>query len=312
MGTGYEQISAAEMRQALISAGMSIEDVNNIKGKGNLAYELIQRQLTPEKIIQIVEDDEKVPDLSDIELDDEIDGVATDVGDYLDGEEKRLEKNSPDWHDYVMSLFQEDELDKGYPKLVGLRRVANKLFGDFEFSGAVDLLMKHPDNPNDPGRATCIYEIRVVMSYDTKGNPIQVQSYRGVGGSYVGNTDDNFAIYPEVMAENRAEARALRNLLGLKVCTAEETSGKSFVPIVQEITSTEWLPTDKLSEQQKVHICTKCKILGIDANKFANLGNEEGNYVEDIGKITRERAVFLIKELNQYQGGQEIPKEILV
>ena len=64
---------------------------------------------------------------------------------------------SPEWHDYAMTLFQEDELMNGHPLVNGLRRVSELVLGPMSFSGPT--WVKPTDRDDHHGRATVIFTI---------------------------------------------------------------------------------------------------------------------------------------------------------
>ena len=78
-----------------------------------------------------------------------------------DLEEVEMDRSSPGWSDYVISLFREDEMmvknDNKYPTLKGLRRVFYTLFGAPIFSGVIDY--SSPTTESSPGRAHTNYEL---------------------------------------------------------------------------------------------------------------------------------------------------------
>jgi hypothetical protein len=135
--------------------------------------------------------------------------------------EKMIERTDPKWHEFVMSLFSEDELVEGMPKVAGLRRVSEKLYGQPHFSGPIQIF---PSNEYDnPGRSTVLFSVQ--FSHAT---------YQEVADSWIGNTDDAFAVYGIAMASTRAEARALRKALGLHGAAFEEITSKDTASIARE------------------------------------------------------------------------------
>lgn len=200
---------------------------------------------------------------------------------------------SPEWHDYVMSLFTEDEIvetDKGkFPKVSGLRRLAELLIGRITESGVEKYSTHLFDSATSLGRADCIY--RVVF-----GNFITFKGLASAGPTNSGG----FNLYPEALAETRAEARALRKALKLKVCGAEE---------LEEVTDTavaiDGVEKTTITDTQKSFIEVIAGKLGIDVNKFLK--------VKDVNKISYSDAVSYVKKLNDYQQKKEvIPQEIKI
>ena len=61
---------------------------------------------------------------------------------------------SPEWHNYVMSHFEKNELIDGNPVCAGLRRVAEFLLGDIVETGPTQV--DSPTDSDGPGRATVV------------------------------------------------------------------------------------------------------------------------------------------------------------
>ena len=140
----------------------------------------------------------------------------------MEEQKKQIDKSSPDWHDYVMQQFQENELFQGYPKTDGLRRIVELLLGKIIRSESK--VLQSPKLNNDKGY-TYINEIVVVehrVEIQTETHIIIVQDVADV---WQGNTDSAFLKFPTAVAATRAEGRALRKALNLKTIAAEELSG---------------------------------------------------------------------------------------
>ena len=131
-------------------------------------------------------------------------GIATmeEVNDMNDQVlESAPDPTSPEWNDYVMGYFQEDELIDGRPLAAGLRRVAELIMGPIVESGPTQVFP--PQNDRDPGRATVIWKIRF-----ENGN-----TYSDVADCWEGNTDNKYVAFSVATAATRSEARALRKAL---------------------------------------------------------------------------------------------------
>lgn len=228
-------------------------------------------------------------------------------------EEKEQESNeeespsifSDGWNDYAMSHFKPNELIDGNPVCAGLRRVAELLLGEIIDSGPVQVFPA-TDN-NGPGRATVVF--KVTFNWMNSG---QTKSFSEVADVWHGNTDDLFCAHPAATASTRAEGRALRKALKLRCLAAEELAKKNIVDIVKQAvasapTSGEYEHNKNISSQQVQFIDARCNQLDIDVTKFINMGeNTYGN----INDITRESAKKMIKVLNTYQNGSEIPNKV--
>ena len=209
---------------------------------------------------------------------------------------------SPEWHDYAMTLFQEDELMNGHPLVTGLRRVSELVLGPMAFSGPT--WVKPTDRDDHHGRATVIFTIEFA-------NGLRCSE---VADSWEGNTDDMFCAFAVAIASTRAEARALRKVLKIKGVAAEELTKKDTAKIVRDISKQnnssagDYNDQGRMSDAQLNFIDIKCKQLGINGAKlFKDIFN-----VDQRKKVSKKVASDVIDALNNYQRDKSsIPEEIL-
>lgn len=315
MSLDFTKVKVAQIKQALIGANI---EVDNLSGKTAYVQKAIEAGIGPE---YFEDSNEEVADLASINFDDEVVPVIpiTKTDAIVDN---RPKKGSPEWHDYVMAQFLDSEVNEvqgqKLPNINGLRRVSTLFFGEPIFSGSVDLRINHTNDPKDPGRAACTYEV----TFEDPAN-MCTRTYRGVGSSFFGNTDDEFCVFVEAIAETRAESRALRKALGINVNSSEEMTNKDGKQIVNEFvgeSSGEWGEDQNITPSQVRVITKMCNDLKIDVNKFVNKKYHTGQTTEpqfeSIEKVPRAIAAAMISELNKYQtmtdASKEIPKEILI
>lgn len=316
----FASLKVEQIKLALLVAGMPESDISELKGKA--AYVEAARALGI-KPDDIAGDTELVGSLAAAELEADDTPLAEDAG---GANESILEfvpkKSSPEWHDYVFAKFQSSELFNDLPTVNGLRRVAREVLGEPVFSGIKQLTVTHGSNPNDPGRASCVYEV----TYEDDSGLIR--SYNGVGGSFVGNTNDEYAAFPESIAETRAESRALRKALGLNVHSAEEITQKNTAAVISDFVTEstgEYKEESNITPSQIKLITKMCADLkvgdrAIDVLKFINKKFYTGQMPEPqfktIEDVPRAVAGAMIAELNKYQTltdiSKDIPSEILV
>jgi len=307
----YAQMKVNQIRQELVDSGLYDEgSIYSTTGKSNLVKMhkamLEQREnLNIEEEVPFDEEEEILEELTSatIKANATINENETD-----DQEEKQITYGGEEWSQYVMNQFQPGELDpKGNPRINGLRRVTNNLLGPIVFSGPVEIQANL--EPESIGRACVIGEVRIAWA----DNHNDIRVFRDAGGSWVGNTSDEFAIYPEAMAATRAESRALRKALCIDKVSADEISDKDASEVVQQYTNKnvdeEWGSDGPISQTQQRAIQTLCERLNIDVVKFINSGNDTYENINDVNRLT---AAKMLERLNQYQNASaiEIPEEI--
>jgi len=208
---------------------------------------------------------------------------------------------SPEWNDYVMSHFQENELIDGMPLAAGLRRVSEVLIGKVVFSGPTQVFP--PKDDNSHGRATVVWKVE----FDNG------MCFSDVADCWEGNTDDAFCVFAVATAATRAEARALRKALRIRAVSAEEITKKNTAAIVREsskITSStgEYDDQSRMTDPQATFINVKCKQLNINP---VSLFKEVFNVLVT-RKITKKVASEAIDKLNDFQRKSDnIPDSII-
>lgn len=197
---------------------------------------------------------------------------------------------SPEWSDYAMTLFSEDELMNGHPLVNGLRRVAELVLGPIVFSGPT--WVKPTERDDHHGRATVIFNVRFANGLECAE----------VADSWEGNTDDTFCAFAVAIASTRAEARALRKVLKVKGVAAEELTKKDTAKIVRDIskqtasTSGDYDDEGRMSDAQSNFIDIKCKQLNIDGEALFKVFKVNNNR-----KVSKKVASDIIDRLNEYQ-----------
>ena len=210
----------------------------------------------------------------------------------------------PEWNDYVLGLFDsKTEMYDGRPLCHGLRRVAELLLGQIISSRPTKVFP--PQDDNGVGRATVIWEIVFENG----------QACSDVADCWEGNTDDTFCAFNTATAATRAEGRALRKALRLRVVAAEEITKKNTADIVKSISQTtamksgtaEYSPTGRMTGNQESFVNGKCKQLDINP---AKLFKEVFN-LSVSRKIDKKQASDAIEKLNEYQQNKgSIPANI--
>lgn len=210
----------------------------------------------------------------------------------------------PKWNDYVLGLFEENEMFDKMPLCNGLRRVAELLMGRIVFSGPSQVFP--PQSGNEIGRSTVVWKVEFEDG----------SAFSDVADSWEGNTDDTFCVYSTATAATRAEGRALRKALRLRVVAAEEVTKKDTAKIAQDISkkkgldvsSSEYDSSGTMTGPQANFIDGKSKQLNVDAQKILK---EVANVV-NVSKTTKKQASDVIEKLNEYQQKKDtIPTDFI-
>ena len=208
------------------------------------------------------------------------------------------EFGSEGWSNFLRGQLRKGEKDQdGNPRVSGLRRLTQEYFGTIVQSTASVVQAPSPDN-----KYTAVVSHTVVVAHGGDRNDLRM--FTEVADVHLGNIDEMFAAHPTATASTRAESRALRKLLQLNGCTAEElisVEGGNFVP-----------DDEVLASPQQIKTVTRyAKEAGVDVHKFINSGKSGRKYASP-AEIPAEVIAGMIQRLNGYiQGLEEIPEELL-
>ena len=189
-----------------------------------------------------------------------------------------------EWTDYVLSLLRDKEVFNDKPTVDGLRRVAQLLLGRIQ---------------------ECSFEILQVPCEDN-GMSATVKARILIDGRiYEGSTNVNEASAPNIigshtvaLAETRAEGRALRRALNLRIITSEEAQESiEVVPNKNMISNTQIDAIKKQTEKNKINLD---KLLVLLYN----------TKVENINTLTFDQALGVFEKLSEYTSSK-IPEELI-
>jgi hypothetical protein len=212
---------------------------------------------------------------------------------------------SKEWHEFIMSKFDDGELFDGNPTCAGLRRIVEDVLGPIISSGPCQVFPSQ--DANGPGRATVVYEI--VIDWNGTG---EYRTFKEVADVWHGNTDDLFCAHPVATASTRAEGRALRKALKVRCLAAEELAKKDIAAIVRQTvkmdapTTGEISDRDKISSAQINFLDNKCKQLNINVMNFINMGDTK---YSNINTMTKKVASEMLTKLNEHQTGEKVLPE---
>lgn len=321
MAVNFARFSVEQLRTFLINEGYDEDQVRKTR-KLDLVDQVTEDGLS-EKL------DKMYPD-------EEVSGESEDFGGYeieqdvltgdITGERISLPKRgTPEWNEHVLNLFLPDEF-VDYPvdggsktikavKCEGLRRVAELVYTVLE-SFPDEQGVHYPDytihNSGDlaklknPPLAWVKYKIVID---DNEGN---VRKYGGCADVNVNNTDPKFLPFALTTAETKAEARALRKALGIKIYAVEELTSGDTAASVSAITTADW-SKGPITDIQKKGIKNLADKLKIDVFKLINCqfdGPKEKQrvfFVEDkirnesLDDLTNEGGLAVLGVLNAIQ-----------
>lgn len=205
----------------------------------------------------------------------------------------------PEWSDYVLTLFADDEKFNGNPTVDGMRRVAESLIGEIV---AIRTQVIQAPTPENDKRATVICSVTFLDSNDI------LKEYSGAADVCWINCDKPFYKYPVSTAETRAEGRALKRALKLKkISVAEELSNVALTDDIIEETN------EKITQTQINFIEILCKNdsrgLNINIQKLVQKLYEK---VYNINELKHSESLQIQEKLSEYQQDKtKIPSEIV-
>jgi hypothetical protein len=268
-----------------------IEDGTPIRNDdGGVATEQTNEEEKPKKLDEVLPNDN--------------DGEATELDETESttafiSEEPRVPKiEDIGWLDYVMSLFEPEELDDGYPKRNGLCRLVRKVFGPVLKSYPHTVQVPTPQNMM---RATVEYNLVVLnrKMLEPGETPYEMH-FADVADAYIDNIKgDAYVVFPTANASTRAEVRALRKILNIEIVAAEELPDPSFNTSV----------SGEIPDSLVSKIDIKCAFLNIDLMKYINMGRGKPGKPEpftDIKEVPWALGQKMFNALNVYQ--QDISK----
>jgi hypothetical protein len=205
----------------------------------------------------------------------------------------------PDWGDYVLTLFTENEKVEGLPTCNGLRRVFFNLFD--VVSSERDLFI--PEQGISIGWRVRFVPRKVLTLNET----IPTITISATASCSLENTKHPFSKYLVATADTRAEARCYRKALLLNCIAAEEIPD-----------GMEEVPQGEMSEALSKMILNMCKMNKISISDLLRVHKKEiadkGHDVLVFEYLTKAEAAKVMNILNAYQSnsGVSIPEEIKV
>lgn len=219
----------------------------------------------------------------------------------------------PEWNDYVVSLFLPEEKDKnGYPKVDGLRRVTELLLGE--------VIESFPVQSSCDGNVAAV-NWRLTIAWRegldpyidiNKPEPFPHRTFGAFADACPANCKPPYSSFMSSMADTRAEAKAYRRALRLRVLASEEAQLGEVGTFDEKVSDGSYPAESPITGTQEAQIKVICLKPNLNID-FEKLSKKE--FGKELGKLTREQASSLIVTLNKYQssvkeGSLEVPEEI--
>lgn len=195
--------------------------------------------------------------------------------------------HDPDWVEFVMDQLADHELVKGSPTTDGLRRVCEQHFGRIVVSDSIPIDYCVERN------VAVVKHLLEIARYDGLGK-IVVSAVVNV----VGNTlPATFRTHAEATACTRAEGKALRRAMKIRVATAEELISDGDDPI----------SSDPITDQQILALKTLCKRLDVD---LVALVKTMAKGAKNVKKVKNGEASMILNKLSEYQRDTPVPSKL--
>ena len=230
------RISKTELKTALLTLGYTKEQLCDNQGVPMKRPELLEKLKDHQKglkgltvLSNIEEDDNDIG----VEVEPDIKGDQGSADTPIKGEsatvtildefatiesekQESLTPNDPNWTQYVLGKFLEDEMDGRNPRVEGLRRVAGELVGELIEEGCD--LVAEPSQENNFRACAKAWGVFLTKEGRTK-------RFEALADAHADNCFEDYATYLVAMSDTRAKGRVFRNALHLRrVVAAEEVS----------------------------------------------------------------------------------------
>lgn len=225
-----------------------------------------------------------------IDMIDEVDALDTD-GQVVNVQEVPTE-TSEDWYDFLIDNLYDNELVQGNPTVDGLRRLTEKFFGEIIKSKSEVIYNEH-----DGGGLRCVVKHTLAIRKYRTNTTIEVDACIDVDYRYVPHPFNKHIV---ATADTRAEGKALRRALKLRVVTAEEVQVQTM--------EDEVFNDGSINDQQIMAINAVCRKYNINVEKATK---SVYNNVKTIKQLSNNEAANLLDQITAYQREKEIPEDLL-
>ena len=275
-------MKVCEIKDRLVELGMPKDEVEDIRGKANLEEALSDMEETVnetdvfESAINVLsETDDEEKELNFIVDRESFEEEVPEE----EAEEEEVVYNVQELssQEDIMAIFSENELVEGkYPKINGLRRVANLVIGPV-IDQHVNTEYMEWDKANGISAVKCEFTVTFQCRNDNFGDlgtPIRFADASDCIPD-INCCDNTFSRHPTAMATTRAEARALRKALRLDVVSAEEMDKEDHTEtFVKE-------SANHITEAKVVALTQACKNKGLSVDEaLSELEINKGSFSE--------------------------------
>jgi hypothetical protein len=210
----------------------------------------------------------------------------------VDIDAPEIDSLDPKWVDYVIEQLADHELVNGSPTTDGLRRVTECVFGEILYSDTEILNIR--DN--------CITAKHTLTIEKKNGRQIQVSACVDVLKDKL-PVGSPYRDHLTATACTRAEGKALRRALKIRIHTAEELANA---------TKQDKSTNDSINDQQISALNVMCKRLNIDFVKLAKSITIDSRKIRKITSLNKLEAGIMMDTLSGYQKDKDnIPEELV-
>jgi|32_taG_2_1085360.scaffolds.fasta_scaffold04732_4 hypothetical protein len=198
----------------------------------------------------------------------------------LEVQDHKVHPTDPKWVDHVLDELSDHELLEGNPTTDGLRRVTEKLYGEIIRS---DTEILEIPAQKYTGKVTAKHTL-IIRKFN--GTDVVVSACVDVLGDTLPAPFNKHLV---ATACTKAEGKALRRALKIRVQTAEELSSEN---------EEEFNTDEPINDQQIVAIKMLCKRNDVDLVKFVTANSDNPKTIRDIKNL---EGRLMINKLSGFQ-----------
>lgn len=190
--------------------------------------------------------------------------------------------SDPEWSEYLLDQLADHELINGAPTVDGLRRITEKCFGEIVESRSSIVEAPRSDNGL---RCTICHTLTIV-----KHRSLRTIRIDGCVDVIHSKTPHPFKDHLVATADTRAEGKALRRALKIRVITAEELQSENEEEAL--------VSEEVINDQQILAINQLCKRIDINVQSLVKGKCSAAEKINDINNL---EARLLISQLSEFQ-----------